>query len=675
MSKKKKNKPVYSSQHQPPQINQLKELYLQAQQLQQQGYLSKAEMLYREILDQIPDQPDALHYLGLIHMHKGEDKLAEKYIRQSIQSSGNPIYFSNYGLLLSRLGKYEQAVVQYKKAVELQPAYAEAWFNLGAILPQLGDLPAAEDAYKKAITCRKDYIKAMYGLASVQEAQGKSDEAETTVGKIQAIVPDSAQTYLTLGITLQFMGGSRNIHKAYEYLNKAIELDPESVEIYYALAKLLEEGNEIDAALEVYQKILSIEPDYQDVKIHYARCLLKNNQVSDAEKEVSKILKNNPDNFNAQVILGNIYRIKGNFSEAETIYEKILKVDKYFNSALVGLASCRKFTDKNDDYIKVLYEAVTRRKSALTYNALGKIHNDLGEFDLAFDAYDKANDIKNRKADFDPEKHTAYVDAIISIFTKEFIERLQPHGNPSELPVFIIGTPRSGTTLTEQIISSHPKVKGAGELKYIDVLAKNKEHRLITDKKYPERIAYLMPEDIQNESGIYLNKIQNYKEQDNILRITDKMPGNFFYLGYILILFPRARIIHCRRNPLDSCLSMYFQFFQEGHQYSFNLANLGHWYKDYVRLMQHWSKIFGDHILDVDYDMTVNDTETTARTLIKFCGLEWDEKCLEFHKQDRQIHTASQWQVRQPIYKTSLERWKRYDKHIGVLKKILAGLY
>jgi tetratricopeptide (TPR) repeat protein len=425
----------------------------------------------------------------------------------------------------------------------------------------------------------------------------------------------------------------------------------------------------------VYQKILSIEPDYQDVKIHYAHCLLSNDQVNDAEKEVSKILKSNPDNINAQVILGNLYKTKGKFAEAEDVYEKILEVDRYFHSALAGLASCKKFTDINDDLIKLLYEAVSRNKSASIYFALGKINNDLGEYDLAFDAYKKANDIKNRKADFNPEQHTAYIDAIINVFTKELVERLQVHGNPSELPVFIIGTPRSGTTLTEQIISSHPMVNGAGELRYIGVLAKNILRNQLTDTKYPERIAYLMPEDIQKEAAIYLDKIKSHQSGGGIIRITDKMPGNFLCLGYILILFPNARIIHCRRNPLDSCLSIYFQSFNAGHQYSFNLANLGYWYKDYLRLMQHWKKIFGDRILDVDYDLTVNDTETTARKLIEFCDLEWDEKCLEFHKQDRAIRTASQWQVRQPIYKTSLERWKRYDKHIGVLKEILAGLY
>jgi hypothetical protein len=183
------------------------------------------------------------------------------------------------------------------------------------------------------------------------------------------------------------------------------------------------------------------------------------------------------------------------------------------------------------------------------------------------------------------------------------------------------------------------------------------------------------PADIGSYAADYLEKIKAMCGRSDVQRITDKMPGNFKYAGYIACLFPNVKIIHCRRNPLDACLSIYFQSFNSAHQYSFDLENLGHWYRDYLRLMEHWNQVLGNNIHNVEYADTVSNLEETARKLVDFCGLEWDAQCLEFHKSERNIKTASVWQARQPIYKSSLERWKRYDKHIGVLKEILAGYY
>ena len=652
----------------------MQNLYLQAQQLQQSGFLNEAEKLYREILKQIPEQPDCLHYLGLIFMQKGEEKQAASYLQKSLESGHNPIYFSNYGMFLSRQGKHSEAIKQYKKAVEIQPDYAEAWFNLGVSSSHTGDLGTAEHAYEKAIFLKENYIKAMYNLACVQESQGKSAEANHTIQKIQSVTPDTADVYYKLAQALQYLGGNENIRRAYDFFIKALEIDPNSLEIRIAYARFLADSNYIEAALEEYRNILVIEPEYEDVRVEYAQNLIKDDQIKAAETELSTILRNNPDNIPALVGMANIHRIKGEFPDAELIYNNVLKLDGLNAGALSGIATSKKFTDRKDAIIEKLRQALEKKKSVISWYALGKIYNDLGDYDQAFVSYKSANDIKNSRTDYNYKQHSDYVNKIIDIFTPVLIGKLQEYGSISELPIFIVGTPRSGTTLIEQILSSHPQVAGAGELKYIGQLATNKlqQHN---GRKYPERIQMLSSADIKSEAGIYLDKIRLYQDHENIIRITDKMPGNFFYLGYISILFPRAKIIHCKRNPLDACLSIYFQAFQSGHQYSFDLKNLGYWYLDYLHLMEHWNSVLGDNILDIKYDDTVNNTEATARKLIEFCGLEWDDNCLEFHKQEREVKTASQWQVRQPIYKTSLERWKRYDKHIGVLKEILAGYY
>jgi len=192
---------------------------------------------------------------------------------------------------------------------------------------------------------------------------------------------------------------------------------------------------------------------------------------------------------------------------------------------------------------------------------------------------------------------------------------------------------------------------------------------------YPDCMGNLNPEDIPSFASEYLDKIRRLCKDENIIRITDKLPYNFKFIGFMKLLFPNAKIIHCRRNPLDACLSIYFLYFGKQHKYSFDLENLGHWYKDYLRLTDHWNSLFGNSILEIEYDDTVNNPEQSARKLIEYCGLDWTDDCNEFHKVERRVKTASHWQVRQPIYKSSLDRWKRYDRHIGPLKEILAGYY
>ena len=327
------------------------------------------------------------------------------------------------------------------------------------------------------------------------------------------------------------------------------------------------------------------------------------------------------------------------------------------------------------ELINKIKEIAESKESSSIYFALGKVYNDVGNFDESFEAYTKANYIRNKRIEYDSNSHTNKIKSIIDVFNSSLIDKTLTYGHQSNTPIFILGSPRSGTTLTEQIISSHPQVVGAGELPYIEFLATKRLQGNNGDKNnYPERIQFIKNDEILSDAEIYLGKIQDLK-QDGILHVTDKMTSNYLYLGYIFIMSPNAKIIYCDRNPLDACLSMFFQNFESSVQFSFSLENLGHWYKEYLHLMQHWKSLFRNKIFDIKYEDIVNETEIASRKMIDYCELEWDEKCLEFYKTKRNINTASQWQVRQPIYNSSLNKWKRYDQHIGVLKEILDGYY
>ena len=668
MTRKEKHKQRVSNKKRLKQAN-LNGMLQQALYYQQAGFQNEAEKIFTRILDIDSNQPDSLHYLGLLYHHRGDNSKALKYIEKSIIiSKNNHIYFNNYGLVLTSQNKYKSAVKAYQKAIELKPDYAEAWYNLGVLNDTSGDFKFAEKAYKKAIKFRRDYIKALYNLSRVQELLAKPEDASETIGEILKISPDSADTHNILGMVLTRIGGQDNIKKAEQHLLTAVESRPDLLDAYINLGHLLLESNRLDDAIKCFAKVLENVPDHPEAIINLAAALVNNDELEKANSYLTTFLKDNPNHSRALAELGHIERLKGNFINAEKLYHDALDSNKQEYVAYYGLAYCKKYTKDNGDIISELTKYSDNNN--LINFSLGKIYNDIEDYDNAFKYYNKANEYKNNKLAYYAEDNTEIIDSIINTLSKELIDRLMVDGNESQLPVFILGAPRSGTTLLEQIISSHPQIYGGGELRYLSRLAKkySKSNPEIT---YPCRIKNLTTDNIKKESDDYLKMLKSLNNKEDTLRITDKMPHNYLYIGYIKILFPKAKIIHCIRNPLDTCLSIYFQAFSLDNQYSFNLKNIGNWYKDYLRLMEYWNGLFCDEILNVEYIDIVNNIDKAAKKIINYCELEWDDKCLEFYDTKRDVRTASQWQVRQPIYRTSLDIWKNYDKYIGPLKEVL----
>ena len=669
MSKKRENLTQQLQKRAQYNLDQARQVFLQAQQLQKSGYLTEAENLYHQILKFDPQQPDCLHYLGLIYMQKGELDQAGHYIRQSIKFSGNPVFLCNYGLLLSNTD-HSKAIIQYKKALQLKPDYAEAWFNLGVSFGNMNMLEEAENAYNKAVSYREDYIKALYNLSCIQDLQSRKEKAEVTRQRIIDITPVTAEEHNMLGMALEKIGGDTNLQRADNHFRQAISLNPDyrltCLESYINLGMLFEKDGQIEDAIRCYTKVLELDPGNVEARVNLALSLISNEQHDEAEDIFRKILDTYPNNTKALCGLASINSYKGEFPVAMKLYELVLAIDKGNSEAYFGLAECRKYNREDYDFINRIKNN-SRMEASANY-ALGKVYNDLGDYDEAFKYYKIANDLQNKRIEYDYRDNTEFTNKIINVFSNEFMDRFNSSGDQSDLPVFVLGTPRSGTTLTEQIIASHPKVFAAGELRYIPQLVRKLYRRKNKFMDYPGCMDNLEPEDIQSFASEYLDKIRHLCKDENIIRITEDFSCNELF-------FPNAKIIHCRRNPLDTCLALYFLYYVKEHKYSFDLENLGYWYRDYYKLMQHWSSVLGDRIYNVDYEDIVNNTETTARKLIDHCGLEWDDQCLQFHTTQRKVKTASRWQVRQPIYQSSLERWKRYDKHIGPLKEILAGYY
>jgi hypothetical protein len=306
--------------------------------------------------------------------------------------------------------------------------------------------------------------------------------------------------------------------------------------------------------------------------------------------------------------------------------------------------------------------------------ALGKVYDDLSMYEEAFQHYQKANGQERSKHTFRTEEHREFITKIIDFFDSDVFRHAKDWGNPSDKPIFIVGMPRSGTSLVEQIISSHPKVFGAGEIgfffQYEKTLGSEK-----SPSKYPEYMEWFGRQDAQAVANSYLELIGNLsKPNENSPHVTDKMPHNFLYLGLLYTIFPNAKFIHCQRNPLDNCLSIYFQKFAQGHPYSYDLKELGFSYVEYRRLMAHWDETLPNVVHHVRYEDLVFEQEALSKQLIAFCGLDWDSKCLDFHKSNRPVFTSSNWQVRQPLYSSSVNRWKNYEEFLDPLREILGQI-
>jgi tetratricopeptide (TPR) repeat protein len=361
--------------------------------------------------------------------------------------------------------------------------------------------------------------------------------------------------------------------------------------------------------------------------------------------------------------LGRTHMEAGHSIEAAAALESLIERYPDDPGGYSYLAMSRKF--KSGDAVTPQLQALADKANdeeagtiALNF-ALGKIYDDCKQWDAAFTHYARGNRLRNAKYDYQPAQLEAKYDALMSVFSREFIEAHRDLGVESRLPVFIIGMPRSGTTLTEQIISSHPQVNGAGEVIFWGHAWEAVPYMLGTDQPYPECMALMSPDQAREIAGKYTELLRKIAGPGtNPLHITDKLPHNFVHAGLIALLFPNARIIHCKRDVMDNCLSIFFQNFSGAHPYAYDLANLGYQHRQYQRLMAHWHEVLPGRILDLQYEDLIADSETWSRKLIEHVGLEWDDACLAPHKLERMV-------------KTSVQRWKHYEQHLGPLKQAL----
>ena len=411
---------------------------------------------------------------------------------------------------------------------------------------------------------------------------------------------------------------------------QAIALQPGIAVAHYNLGIALNELGRPDEAVASYESALAIRPEFAEAHHNLANALSELGKRDEAIAHYSRAVAIRPEYAEA-------YR---NLTRVNPAEEHLASVQ-----ALLGDSS---LSDTDATHL---------------HFALGNIYNSMKRFDQAFEHFSIGNNLKRKTFEYDPQNFSDYVDELIRTYSKQHFASVAKAGSGSTLPVFVVGMPRSGTSLVEQVIASHPNVFGAGELIAMAQIEQEIQRQGGESALYPGCILECDNNLLRQHANQYLEKLKIHSPAAD--RVTDKMPDNFMRIGLIKTLFPHARIVHCMRNPLDTCISNYFNYFATGNQYSFDLRELGQYYLDYERLMEHWYSMFSSDIFNVQYESMVADQETTSRALINYIGLDWDDACLTFYTNMRAVNTFSSLQVRQPIYADAMGRWRHFEKHLA----------
>lgn len=562
---------------------------------------------------------------------------------------------------------YDEVINCCKRVFELEPNNAVATTYMGRAYSYMGRNEEALQTLQRALQLSPGNLVIGLDLGKALLQAGKLNEAAGMLIQIVRQMPDNAEAHFSFAEALAATGDTI---RAIDYFQKAVQLHPHWLAAHIRLNSLLLErhGDGFEAEKSII-KSLQVLPNAAQLYYGLAVALTYQGRYDDALASVARGLEISPDDPRGLLSEANIYERQGDLEES---YKRIrLLIERGFaqgNELALSLflRLCRNY-DCCDEAVELAnrYLAIhgnSARMSMSLHQALADFYDKLGSYDDAFAHFEKLNVLTN--VAFDREKYATEMKKIIDKFTPEMMKKAPRAVNSSERPVFIIGMPRSGTTLVEQILASHPEVYGGGEITELNIMIQS-----MPPGFFPKYIDTIQQETLDELAENYLDKLATLNPDAK--RVTDKMPGNFIHLGLIALLFPQSRVIHCMRNPLDTCLSIFFQHFGASHPYASNLSNIGFFYKEYLRMMEHWKKVVSLSMLEIQYEELVADQEKFSKEIIAFCGLDWDDRIMQFHETERDVATASYGQVRQPIYTSSVARWKKYEKYLGPLKEAL----
>lgn len=574
------------------------------------------------------------------------------------------------GIAQGALGAYRDAVESLRRSIRLRPGQPEAHYFLGNALYSQGRLTEACSVLQRAIDLKPDYWEAHSAMARALQQDGKPEPAIGSYRKAIAINPANHELHANLGLAWKAIGKNS---EALASLQEAARLRPDSAEVLFNIGNLHHGQRELDKAEGCYRKAMRVNPGWIRAHLALARILLLQGEV-DAALGICRTAHDlHPGNEEVVAMEAGILEQAGDLDGARDSLQALLDAGSSNASALVTWARLAAHLDNHAGVIALLEDrlgaiAYDREDARKLHFALADTYDAVADYDQAFRHYQAGNALKTGK--FNADEWSRTIETTIRFFSRDFLANAGCARAPSRLPVFIIGMPRTGSTLLEQILDRHSAIYGAGELPDIKNLVLSLPGRLASsDVPYPECLTALNQTSIDQIASGHLQRLAGLAEK--AARVIDKMPGNYLHLGLIQILFPGATLLHTLRDPVDTCLSCFTRDLGGGASFSADLTSLGTFYNQYRRLMAHWQDVLTLPIQPVRYEALVGDPETIIRGVLVQCGLDWEAGCLQHRDSQRVVMTPSYGQVRKPLYKDSVNKWHHYEAHLAPLLESL----
>lgn len=714
-----------------------------AVQLHKQGDLNQAELIYRQILDETPDNADALHLLGVVAHQRGQFVRAMNLIKKAVSLSpdAGPYYcnlaeacrmagdlkgsldaahkavalvphsadaHNHLGLALQAQEKFAEAATAFRDAIELRPDFSLAYNNLGGVLRELDKGDEALETYRKAVELAPNLPLALSNLGQALLEKGEKDEAEKYCREAVRLAPAFPEGLSNLGNALraqdnlkdakecyrialrmrpnvamihgnlgQALQQESNLEEAIKCYETATKLDPRSPRFESYLASALSDKEEYPAAAEHFRKALALKPDFPEALNGLGSVLHEQGDFKGAIAAFEEALKKKPDFADAYSNLGGAYSELGDLDKSIHYYREAIRCDPDYTGAFAVIATHLRDKTPAEDIQKMedflAREHLSDWKRSTLHHGLAHYYDAKKDYKLAGEHAGKGNGFRKevwirQGKSYTRDDHTGFISFLIKQFQPSFFDMVKGWGLETETPVFVCGMPRSGTTLLEQILGSHSKMFGAGELpigkEVFDQLPK-----WMNMQAAPAVCVPSMTRDIVQQAGKeHLSRLRAHHATAE--RIVDKMPDNYMWLGFLAAIFPKAKFIYSKRDVHDIAVSCWVTNFKQI-RWACDQEDIANRIKNHLRVMDHWRKVLPAPMLEVEYEQTVEDLEGVARKMIEFVGLEWEPACLAFHESKRTVRTASLSQVRQPVYKRSVQRWKNYEEPLKQLFSII----
>ena len=604
----------------------------------------------------------ALADMALRHYQEGDLQQAQDFCQRILRKQQRPDAILILAKIAHEQRKFEEAVEHYQRFLRIIPDHAQTHFYLGVVLEALGHTKRAIRHYEKSTELSDKDVAVHSRLGDAYIKLQRWSDAIKAYQQVLAVRTEDVGTMIKLGNTFTAAHSFAESVVVYE---RALTIQPDNALVHGHLGTSLQRMGQLRAAIKCFKRSLHLRPDSVGERINLARVLRQLGKAEEALVLLEEAVALRPDDGEAHISLASTLRQLGQVELAVERLKKFITASPTCARAYHQISMMKPEQELIPAVQKLLGEPDLSHGDAIyCHFALGNLFDSGKSFDDAFRHFLRANKLQRETFSYDARENRQTVDRLIEVYSKDFFASKRQFGSTSQLPIFIVGMPRSGTTLIEQIISSHPLVYGAGEVEAFHGVNRSIALQLKHEKSNPECMSLIDKKMAEEYSAQYLQELKQYCPRAE--HITDKLPGNFIRIGLIKTLFPDARIVHCQRDPLDNCISLFFHNFMLLNS-SFELTELGQSYLDYQHLMSHWQNLFPGEIFTLQYEELVVNQEKVSKQLISYLGLDWDDKCIDFHNNERNVMTPSNLQVRRPLYKSSMNRWKRYEKQLQPL--------